>query len=125
MRRAWVEAIHSDQLRQHGGLLGVRDDNVIESGLHRPRNQWAHGDERDLAGLAAAYGFGLARNRGFADGNKRTAFQTMYTFLGLNGQNLVAPEAEVVEVMIEIRKGARAEAELATWIRGRVQPDEG
>lgn len=121
MRREWVEAIHTDQLREHGGAFGVRDEGLIESALDRARNRWGYG-ERDIAALAAAYAYGLTKNHGFVDGNKRTAFQTMNVFLGLNGWRLVAPQPEVVRVMIQVAEGRRTQARLATWIRGRLHP---
>ena len=121
IQRAWVEAIHADQIRQHGGAPGVRDEGMIESALARPRNLFAY-EERDLAYLAAAYAYGLARNHGFIDGNKRIAFQTMYVFLGVNGWRLVAEEPEVVRVMLDVAAGAMSEADLAAWVRNQIEP---
>ncbi|NIP87774.1 MAG: type II toxin-antitoxin system death-on-curing family toxin, partial [Gammaproteobacteria bacterium] len=80
MRRRDCDAIHRDQLRQHGGVPGVRDENALESALARPRNKWAYDPDADLAALAAAYGYGLATNHGYNDGNKRIAFMAMYVF---------------------------------------------
>jgi len=120
--RAWVNAIHTDQIRQYGGSLGIRDDGLIESALMRPQHQWTYEEEIDLADLTAAYGFGLAKNHGFIDGNKRVAFQVMYVFLGLNGLRLVAQEVEVVEVMLGLASGYLTEAALAGWIRDHVEP---
>lgn len=117
LSRKLVDAIHLDQLRQHGGAAGVRDDHALESALARPRNRWAYRPDSDLATLAAAYGYGLAANHGYNDGNKRVAFMAMYVFLGLNGQELEAPETEVVEVMLALAAGDLGEAELADWLR--------
>jgi death-on-curing protein len=112
-----VDAIHQAQLREHGGSPGVRDDGLIESALARPRNRMAYARQPDLATLAAAYAFGLARNHGYVDGNKRVAFMGAYVFLGLNGCEVVAEEAEVV-VMIEGLAAARVtERALANWFR--------
>ena len=79
-----VKAFHSRQLRLFGGPPGVRDEGALESALGRPVNRWAY-ENADLAELAAAYAFGIARNNPFVDGNKRAALLALVTFLGLNG----------------------------------------
>jgi death-on-curing protein len=112
-----VRAIHDDLLAQHGGLSGLRDKGLFESALARPRHRWAYGDTDDLFDCAASYGFGLAKNHAFNDGNKRTAFQAMYTFLGVNGCDLRASEAEAVEIMVGIADGTVSEKRLAAWLR--------
>ena len=120
MPRLVVDAAHLDQLREHGGLPGVRDENALEAALARPRQKWHYEPDSDLATLAAAYAFGLAKARAFNDGNKRTAFLTAVIFLGLNGKDLDATEAEVVQSMTALAAGSLAEPALATWIRERV-----
>lgn len=115
-----VQTIHFDQVLQHGGFHGVRDIGLVESALSRPLNKW-HYEGADLFLLAAAYGFGIARNHGFKDGNKRTAFLALYTFLGLNGYDLEAPEEEVVQVMTAVADGTLDEEGLADWVRSRSQ----
>lgn len=122
--RLVVEAVHLDQVREHGGLIGVRDENALESALARAR-RWAHEPEPDLARLAADYAFGISRNHPFRDGNKRIAFLTAVIFLGLNGLTFVAPEDEVVEKMLALASGDLGEKELAEWIRSRIQPTPG
>lgn len=117
-----VEAIHYRQIRQHGGSYGVRDVGLIDSALARPQNRWGYSGEADLPALAAAYGFGLTKNHGFVDGNKRVGFMAMYIFLGLNGLEIEVREEEVVQVMTEVAGGERSEDGLAEWIRGRVVP---
>src|SRR5207249_3759412 len=121
LTRTVVDAIHADQLRQHGGLAGIRDENALESALARPRQKWSYGDERDLAMLAAAYGFGLARNHPYRDGNKRIAFLALATFLGINGSELNATDAEVVATMMSLADGKLTERQLAGWIRDHVK----
>lgn len=106
-------------MQEHGGSPGVRDEGLLDSALNRARNKFHYG-EGNLAVLAAAYAFGIAKNHGFLDGNKRTAFQTMYLFLGLNGHDLDAPEAEVVDVMNRLASGKLSEAGMADWIRAHV-----
>ena len=114
--RVILDVIHDAQVHEHGGSPGVRDEGVVESALARPRNKWSYG-ERDIAVLAAAYAFGVVKNHGFIDGNKRTAFQAAYVFLGLNGHDLNAGEPEVVDVMNRVASGGMTEAALAKWMR--------
>ena len=112
-----VMAIHDDLLQQHGGLAGVRDAGLVDSALARPQHRWVYGEARDVFACAAAYGLGLAKNHGFSDGNKRTAFQSMFTFLGLNGVDLVAPEPAAVTTMLAVADSSMTEAALADWLR--------
>lgn len=118
----WIEAstllaVHEEQLREHGGGTGVRDVGLFESALNRPVNLAAYGSP-DAADLAAAYGFGLARNHPFVDGNKRTAFVAVELFLMLNGWDLQADDGECVLTMLALAAGELSESELAAWIRG-------
>jgi death-on-curing protein len=122
--RAWVDALHFQQLNRFGGLFGVRDEGAIESALARPRNQWEYAGERDIAALAAAYGYGLTRSHGYSDGNKRVGFMAMSVFLDLNGWSLEAEEAEVVVVMLGVAAGEMPETEFAAWVRCHLQPTE-
>ena len=116
--RLVVDAVHLDQLREHGGLPGVRDENALEAALARPRQKWA--PATDLAALAAAYAFGLANAHPFNDGNKRIAFLTAVVFLGLNGKDLDAAETDVVQVMVALAGGSLKEQQLAAWLRPRI-----
>ena len=115
-------AIHTDQIHSHGGSAGLRDRGLLESALERPRNRLRYNPDSDLESLAAAYGFGLASNHPFVDGNKRVAFQAMYLFLGLNGLRIEAPEEEVVTVILALASGDLDEPDLAAWIRQNVTP---
>ena len=112
-----VDAIHNDQLREHGGLPGVRDENVLESALARPQQKWHYEQTADVPTLAAAYAFGLVKNHPYRDGNKRIGFLAMITFLGINGYELDATDAEVVAEMLALADGTVSEDELAEWIR--------
>ncbi|HWO90063.1 MAG TPA: type II toxin-antitoxin system death-on-curing family toxin [Gemmatimonadales bacterium] len=123
--RLVVEAIHLDQLREHGGLPGLRDENLLEASLARPHHQWTYKRRPDLAGLAAAYAYGIVRNHPFRDGNKRVGFVTAVVFLGLNGQELVADDADVVHTVLRLADGKLSEAALARWIRTRLRPLSG
>jgi|SRR5882757_4805683 len=118
--RLVIEAVHLDQLREHGGLRGIRDENALESALVRARNKWAYDSISDPAILAAAYGYGLANNHPYLDGNKRIAFLAMVIFLGLNGWDLEASEADVITIMLGVAAGRCPEAELAEWLRNHI-----
>lgn len=122
LERSWVDALHYQQLNRFGGLFGIRDDGAVESALARARNQWEYAEERDIARLAAAYGYGLARNHGYSDGNKRIAFVAMAVFLDVNDWSLEAPEPEVVRTMLGVAEGSLGEEAFAEWVRAHVQP---
>ena len=118
--RLVLDAAHLDQLREHGGLPGIRDETALEAALARSQQKHHYEPNSDLATLAAAYAFGLARAHPFNDGNKRSAFLAAMIFLGLNGKDLDATETEVVQVVIALAAGTLTEAALAAWIRERM-----
>ena len=120
LSRVVIDAIHSDQLREHGGLPGVRDENVLESALARPQQKWHYETQTDVPMLAAAYAFGLVKGHPYRDGNKRIGFLAMVTFLGINGHELEAPEAEVVVEFLALADGRVSENQLTDWIRERI-----
>jgi len=109
-------AIHEEQIAEHGGAEGVRDGGLLESALARPRNAWGYGVE-DLCALAASVGHGVARNHPFVDGNKRTAYVVVETFLLLHGTTLTASDAESVVAMLDLAAGEMTEEEFAAWLR--------
>ena len=114
-----IEAIvdmHSEQLAMFGGPTGIRDIGMLESALARPQNQW-HYDKTDMAGLAAAYAFGLARNHPFVDGNKRIAFHALIVFLRLNGIAFAPTPAHATAMILSLAAGEVSEESLARWIR--------
>jgi death-on-curing protein len=113
---AMVTAIHDEQLTIHGGSPGMRDAGMLESALDRPGNKWAY-ESAGLPELAAAYGYGIARNHPFVDGNKRTSLLAIYTFLGLNGIDFVVPEAMAAAMILSLAAAEVSEESLARWIR--------
>lgn len=117
LTRDQVEAIHGMQLEQHGGLPGIRDAGALESALGRPRHRRQYGAAHDVAACAASYGFALAKNHAFSDGNKRTAFVAMATFLAYHGFTLTAPEPAAVTSMLAVADGSMTEDALAEWLR--------
>ena len=117
----WLEVeilidLHAEQLALFGGPDGIRDQGLLESALGRPVNKFSYG-ETDLAALAAAYAFGIARNHPFVDGNKRTSLLALYTFLGVNEVDFVVPEAEAAAMILALAAGEVDEAGLTRWIR--------
>jgi death-on-curing protein len=118
---AVIRAIHEEQLAEHGGAIGTRDTGLLESALARPMQLAAYG-KPDVAALAASYGYGLAKNHPFIDGNKRTAFVAVELFLLLNGWELTATDAQCVLSMLAVAAGTLDEAAYAEWIRGHISP---
>lgn len=124
----WVRAdvtfaVHDRQLAEHGGLDGVRDRGAVESALARPENLAAYG-EPDAADLAAAYAYGIARNHGFADGNKRTAWVVARLFLADNDCTLRFDPLDAIRTMEGVAAGAIDEVQLARWFRDRIVPPD-
>jgi death on curing protein len=115
-----IQFIHDDQIAAHGGAYGLLNAGMLESALGRPQNLYAY-EQADLFSLAAAYGYGIAKNHAFIDGNKRTAFMVMFTFLKVNGWQLVLPEPEVVVTMQHVADGIITESLLADWLRQNSQ----
>ena len=114
-----ILAIHEEQLDEHGGLVGVRDPAGLEAALARPVNKTAYDDAIEVYLLAAAYAFGLTKAHAFTDGNKRTAAVAMELFLELNGFELMATEAELVPIHLDLASGELTEAELAKWLKSK------
>jgi len=121
LAQAVIVAVHEEQLEEHGGGTGTRDEGLLESALARPR-QLAHYGRPDAAALAASYGYGLARNHPFVDGNKPTGFVAVELFLALNGCTLDASDADCVMTMLAVASGALEEPAFADWIRAHAQP---
>ena len=119
-RRALL-LLHDESIAEHGGAPGIRDEGLFESAMARPLNLAAYGAP-GVAELAAAYGVGLAKNHAFVDGNKRVAFLAVGLFLALNGQRLMASQAEAAVVMLDVAAGVMDEAGFATWLRKHTQP---
>lgn len=116
-----VRAIHSRQIAEHGGIDGIRDEGLLLSALARPQNLLAYSEEiPDISALAAAYSFGVARNHPFLDGNKRTAFVIMRTFLLLNGYDIEATQEEKYVTVLKLAEGNLSEGKLSAWIKSKL-----
>lgn len=116
-----ILAIHEMQLAQHGGGVGVRDLGLLESALARPINLAAYDPSADIAAIAAAYAFGIAKNHPFVDGNKRTAYVAMELFLLDNGTTLTATDEQSLLAMLALASGDMTEEAFATWIRSHLE----
>jgi death-on-curing protein len=117
--RKLLVLLHDESLAMHGGASGLRDEGLLESALARPVNLALYG-QPDLADLAACYGFGLAQNHPFVDGNKRAAFLSVGLFLGLNGHRLTATQAEATLAMFSLAAGDLDEPTFAAWLREHI-----
>lgn len=119
---AWIDKralllLHEESLARFGGARGLRDGGLLDSALGRPLNKFQYEQVRDLPTLAAAYGFGLAKNHPFVDGNKRAAFLGLGLFLAINGKPLQADPLDAIRTVLDLAAGNLGEADLAEWIR--------
>ncbi|HVF48233.1 MAG TPA: type II toxin-antitoxin system death-on-curing family toxin [Pyrinomonadaceae bacterium] len=117
-----VLAIHQRQIAEHGGVEGVRDIGLLESALARPQNVHTYEPEADIARLAASFAFGIVKNHPFIDGNKRTGYVVMETFIIKNGFQLTATPADKYLTFLALAEGSLSEDELAAWLRARLKP---
>lgn len=114
--------LHSESLAQFSGAVGLRDEGLLDSALARPVNKHTYEGCNDPALLAAAYGYGLARNHPFVDGNKRAAFLAVGVFLAMNGHRLTASPIDAIEAVLALAAGNLEEAQFADWIRKNISP---
>ncbi|WP_117194129.1 type II toxin-antitoxin system death-on-curing family toxin [Rhizobium terrae] len=121
LSRQAIEIIHREQLAEHGGLPGLKDENALEAALARPLHKNAYGEE-DIFLLAAAYLYGFARNHPFSDGNKRTAYLAAFTFLVINGYLIEATQAEVIEFVLAVAAGEIDEEGATRFLRDHTVP---
>ena len=112
---ATVLAVHDEQLAEHGGESGVRDQTLLESALARPRQRFAYSSAA-LPELGASLAYGLCRNHPFIDGNKRTSLVVAELFLHINGTDLIASDEECVVVFLKLAAGELSEEQLAAWM---------
>lgn len=122
--REFVEAMHAEQLRLHGGAAGIRDEGMLESALARPLQKQAYG-EPDLCDLAAAYLFGIVKNHPFVDENKRTGFAAADLFLYFNGLSIEAEQEDIVQFVLMVAASEIDEAGATAFLRDHAQPVEG
>jgi death-on-curing protein len=122
----WIEehdvlVLHDHLLALEGGAPGVRSQALLQSGLARPRQLQAYGDDPDIIEMAASYAAGILRNHPFVDGNKRTAFLVGVLFVEMNGYRFVATEEDATQAFLQLASGRLDEAVFAHWLRGNVR----
>ena len=120
LARQLILAIHDEQLAEHGGTVGVRDDGLLDSALARPLNRAGYG-ESDVAELGAPYAIVIARSHPFVDGNKRTAFAALFMFLALNGMAFEPPEVDATVTMLRLAAGDLPDQEFTAWVRNNTR----
>jgi death on curing protein len=121
LARQLILAIHDEQLAEHGGALGIRDEGLLDSALARPLNRAGYG-EPDVAELGALYAIAIARNHPFVDGNKRTAFAALFMFLALNGMEFEPAEVDATVTMLRLASGDMPDEEFSAWVRNNARP---
>jgi len=114
-----VLAFHSEQLAEHGGSNGIRDEFLLDSALAKPQNVFAYVAEAGVFRLAASYAFGIARNHPFVDGNKRTALVVSIVFLNRNGWDVEVSREEVYRTFLDLADGSLTEEQLAAWFAAK------
>jgi death-on-curing protein len=126
LSRQLILAIHDEQLAEHGGSAGIRDEGLLESALARPLNRAGYG-EPDVAELAAVYAIGIVRNHPFVDGNKRTGFAALFMFLALNGAEFDPTEVDATLAILRLAAGDISDDEFIAWVRtnAHVPSDQG
>jgi len=117
--------LHEESLAAFGGARGLRDEGLLDSALARPRNTHAYNTESTLADLAASYGYGIAKNHAFVDGNKRAAFLSIGLFLAINGYRLTTAPLDAVQTMLALASGELDQEGLAVWIHANMAPTRG
>ena len=116
LSRQLIAAIHDEQLAEHGGALGIRDEGLLESALARPLNRAGYGDP-DIAELGVLYAIAIARNHPFVDGNKRTSFAALFMFLALNGMAFEPSEVDATMAVLRLAAGNMSDADCIAWVR--------
>lgn len=118
---AAVRTIHASLLAEFGGLRGLPKDALLQSALARPKQSYAYGESvPSMAQLAAAYGYALARNHCFSDGNKRIAFAVVDVFLRINGSHLTASEEDAADTIRRLASGDLTESDFAAWVEAHM-----
>jgi death-on-curing protein len=117
--RSLVLAVHEEQLAEHGGAMGIRDEGLLDSALARPLNRATYIDP-EAGELAALYAIAIARNHPFVDGNKRTAYVALETFIYLNGGSFPVSDAEAVVMTLAMASGESTDDEFTAWVRENI-----
>jgi death on curing protein len=112
----FIEALHAEQLRLHGGASGLRSEDMLQSALARP----LHKGEVELCVLASAYLFGIVKNHPFVDGNKRTGFAAADLFLYFNGYSLEAEPEDIIQLVLMVTASEMDETGAAAFFHDHI-----
>jgi len=108
-------------IQTFGGTDLVRDQGVIESAGNQPRasfgGEYLH---QGVFHMAAAYYYHLSECQGFTDGNKRTGFLAMFSFLRLNGCDFLIPDDYLWPILMDVAKGQKDKSDLAEFLTENV-----
>lgn len=117
-----VLEIHQRQIERFGGMPGIRDEGLLDSALAQPKatffGKFLH---TTINEQAAAYLYHIAKNHSFVDGNKRTAFATMITFLTINGYDLDLSQDEAYALVIQVTQGEMTKEKLSVFLQEHIQ----
>ncbi len=120
--REELHLLYARQVELFGGSFGVRDENLLESALHRPRMRFRYAPDADLFDLAAAYLVGLVKNHAFVDGNKRIGLAAALAFLGANGWRSIGSPDELLALVLSVATSETDEPTAAAWLRAHTEP---
>lgn len=116
-----ILSIHSESIAEFGGELGILSPGSLDSTLNKPKNLNYYQPNITLYDLAASYGYGFIKNHCFVDGNKRTAFFSICTFLGINGIELTASDEDAIKFFLGLAAAIEIQEEaierLRNWIK--------
>ncbi len=113
--------LHEESIAMFGGPRGMRDEGLLDSALARPVNKFLYEKVGSLERLAAAYGFAIAKNHAFVDGNKRAAFLAIGLFLSINGKRLRVHQIDAIQTILALAAGSLDEVGLAKWIEANMR----
>jgi death-on-curing protein len=125
IREIEVLALHRRLLAQFGGSDGIRDAGLLDSALARPKNRFAYADAEtppSVSELAAAYAYGICKNRPLVDGNKRMAMAVAMIFSEFNGVKVNATQEDAYLTFLSLAAGSISEEELTSWFIKNVAP---
>ena len=119
-----VKAIHNRQIAEHGGTIGVRDSELLESALAKPKNIYLYSkSQSSIPSLASAYAYAISKNHPFLDGNKRVALVVSIAFMKLNGWRVVASQEILYTTFWNLAAGKISEDELLLWFESVSKSD--
>jgi death-on-curing protein len=111
-----VLIILDDQIKNYGGIYGIRDIKLLSSAIYMPESsfggQYLH---ETIPAMAAAYAFHICQNHPFLDGNKRVALASSLIFLDINGYELNCKDETLYNKIMGMAKGEIKKEELINF----------